>query len=41
MSAQTSGLPVVAAMNARLGGELAFTTGTGTLVTITFPRDLT
>jgi len=41
MSAQTSGLAVVAAMNARLGGELAFTTGTGTLVTITFPRDLT
>jgi two-component sensor histidine kinase len=41
MSAQTSGLAVVAAMNARLGGELSFTTGTGTLVSITFPRNPT
>ncbi len=41
MSAQTPGLAVVAAMNERLGGELSVTTGTGTLVSITFPRALT
>lgn len=37
MSAQTPGLAVVAAMNERLGGELTITTGTGTIVSITFP----
>jgi two-component sensor histidine kinase len=38
MSAQTPGLAVVAAMNERLGGELSINTGTGTIVSITFPR---
>ena len=37
ISAQTSGLAVVAAMAERLGGELSLTTKDGTMVSITFP----